>query len=85
MKFFILSQDIIILFFDERDGFFSVVDFADFADVAEGDEGWDTSTGDEAENDWEIFEHDEWTGFGYQFIKGKYFRIKISVLAVVPT
>jgi len=51
MEFLIFSQDIIVLFFDERDGFFGVDYFADVADVAKRNEGRDTSAGDEAEND----------------------------------
>jgi len=47
------------LFFDESDGFLGVVNFADFADVAQGDQGGDASAGDETDDDGEVFEHEE--------------------------
>jgi len=58
VQLFVFSQDIIVLFFDEGDGFFGVVEFAGFPNVPERYKRRDTSAGNKADDDGKVFEHD---------------------------
>lgn len=55
MEFFVLCQDIIVLFFNKGIGFFGVIDLADFMEVAKENMRLDASNRDETKNDRDVF------------------------------
>jgi hypothetical protein len=58
MEFLVFDQDIVVLAFDEGDGFFGVVELAEPAQVTERNKRGYAPTGDETRYDGEIFDHD---------------------------
>lgn len=62
VEFLVFGKDFVVLALDESDGFFGVIEFAAFSEVAQGYEGGYAATGNEGENDGEVFEH------GFRFL-----------------
>ena len=67
MQLLVFSQDIIVLTFDKGDGLFGIIELAGFADVTEGNQGGNTSAGDEAGYDGKIFDHGECVLYLFRF------------------